>query len=63
MESYIVRIYRRDDEHVSGLVINAADGTELVFQNLQQLVQRLDINNIDPDPANESACLSTSSKQ
>ena len=44
MESYIVRIYRRDAEKVAGLIINATSGKEQSFQSLQQLGQRLDIS-------------------
>ena len=44
MESYIVRIYRRDTEKVAGLIIETFSGKQHSFQNLQQLGQFLDIS-------------------
>ena len=43
MESYIVRIYRRDAQKVAGLLIETSSGEKYSFQNLQQLGQHLDL--------------------
>ena len=44
MESYIVRIYRRQADKVVGLLINTANGEEQSFHSLPQLGQCLDLN-------------------
>ena len=44
MESYIVRIYRRQADKVVGLLIDATSGEEHSFQSLQQLVEQLDLS-------------------
>lgn len=44
MESYILRIYRRDSEKVAGLLIDASSGKQHSFHSLQQLGQSLHIS-------------------
>ncbi len=44
MESYIVRIYRRQADKVVGLLIDSSNGEKHSFQSLQQLAEQLDLS-------------------
>ncbi len=58
MESYIVRIYRRDDKHpdkIAGLVVFAGSQEQKSFGNYQELWDILSVSGAEKPPGSKKA--------
>ena len=55
MESYVIRVYRREDDgKIIGRLISASSGEEMLFHYREDLMEKLGMNGLSKTSALES---------
>lgn len=61
MESYVIRVYRREDDgKIIGRLISASSGEEMLFHSREELMQKLGMNGLSTTSVLENGDINNS---